>query len=440
MKSLFKLWIATALVAVAALAAGCAGANTTGTSRNDGTAAAEASEVKPVETSGSAPSYRAEFKAEPAEIKAGENVALVFTVRDASGKAVRDLPLVHEQPIHLLVISKDLSEFNHLHPEPQADGTYRVAHTFPHGGEYKLYVDYTPKDSKQVVDQIPLKVNGEPRAAVALKVDSSDTNTIDGLRVTMRPDQQLRAGQELMLNFAVADERMRMPVTDLQPYLGALAHFVIVSEDGADFLHAHPMEKTEMAAADHGGSGGGHEATPHEHGDAAKAHDAHAPKPSASEVSAHTTFPRAGLYKVWAQFQRGGRVSTVPFIVRVGEGEAAGVGEDKAAGAGESKAAKAERASSEASQSVPADAIRVTVSEAGYEPSRIEVERGRPVRLAFYRKDANNCGGEVVFASLNVRRKLPVGKTTIVEITPKDSGELTFACGMNMLRGALVVQ
>ena len=416
------------LVAVAAFADGCAGANTTGTSRDDG-APAEAGDVKPVETPGSAQSYRAEFKAEPAEIKAGESAALVFTVRDAGGKKVRDLPVVHEQPIHLLVISKDLSEFNHLHPEPQADGTYRVAHTFPHGGEYKLYVDYTPKDSQQVVDQIPLKVVGNPRAAIALKEDSSETNTIDGLRVTMRPDRTLRAGQELMLNFAVADERTKKPVTDLQPYLGALAHFVIVSEDGADFLHAHPMEKTEMTAADHGdssgGGSGGHEATPHAHGDEAKTSgDVHAPKASASEVSAHTTFPRAGLYKVWAQFQRGGRVSTVPFIVRVGEGEAA----------------KAEHPSSEANRNVPADAIRVTVSEAGYEPSRIEVERGRPVKLAFYRKDANNCGGEVVFPSLNVRRELPVGKTTIVEVTPKDSGELAFVCGMNMLRGALVVR
>ena len=82
----------------------------------------------------------------------------------------------------------------------------------------------------------------------------------------------------------------------------------------------------------------------------------------------------------------------------------------------------------------------MTVSGAGYEPSRIEVERGRPVKVAFYRKDAKNCAGEVVFPSLNVRKKLPVGKTTIVEITPKDSGELAFACGMGMLRGTLVIR
>jgi len=430
MNFLLKLWNATAaaaaLVAVAALAIGCAGAITTGTALNGGTAAAaQVGDVKPVETPGSAQAvYRAEFKTEPAEINAGERAALVFTIKGAGGKAIRDLPAVHEKPMHLLVISKDLNEFYHLHPEPQADGTYRVSHTFPHGGDYKLYADYTPKDGKQVVDRIPLKVKGSPRAAVALQEDSSGTKTVDGLRVTMRPDKGLLAGQELMLNFGVADESTKKPVTDLQPYLGALAHFVIVSEDGTDFLHAHPMEKTEMAAAGHGGSGVGHEATPHAHGRGAKKKAAKAPKASASEVSAHTTFPRAGLYKVWAQFRRGGRVSTVPFVVRVGEGEAASVG----------------GGSSDANQSAPADAIRVALSGAGYEPSRIEVERGRPVKLAFYRKDANNCGGEVVFPALNVRKKLPVGKTTVVEVTPKDSGELAFACGMGMMRGSLVVR
>lgn len=422
MNFLSKLWIVLTLIAVATLAAGCSGANTTDAARTGGTA--DTGNVKPVDKAGSAPAaYRAEFKAEPSEIKAGETAALILTVRDAGGKAVRDLPVVHEKPMHLLVISKDLNEFYHIHPEPQADGSYRVAHTFPNGGDYKLYVDYTPKDSAQVVDQIPLKVSGNPRAAVVLREEASDTKTVDGLRVTMRPDKALRAGQELMLNFAVADERTTKPVTDLQPYLGALAHFVIVSEDGVDFLHAHPMEKTEMAA-DHGG-GGGHDATPHAHGDEMKTGGATAPKPSASEVSAHTSFPRAGLYKVWAQFQRGGRVSTVPFVVRVGKSESASMGGD----------------SSAASQTaVPADAIRVKVSGAGYEPSRIEVKRGRPVKLAFFRQDANNCGDEVVFSSLDVREKLPVGKTTIIQVTPKEAGELAFTCGMGMLRGALVVQ
>jgi len=85
------------------------------------------------------------------------------------------------------------------------------------------------------------------------------------------------------------------------------------------------------------------------------------------------------------------------------------------------------------------DAFKVTVSEAGYEPSRIEVKKGQPVRLAFYRADAQNCGGRVVFPDLKIERELPVGKTTVVDVTPQQTGELAFTCGMSMFKGALVI-
>jgi hypothetical protein len=285
MKLLLKHWIETAaLVGVAALVVGCAGANTNGTARNDSTAAAEVGEVKPVETAGSASGYRAEFKAEPAEIKAGENVTLVFTVKDADGKVVPDLPVVHEKPMHLLVISKDLRDFFHLHPELQADGSYRVEHTFPSGGDYTLFIDYTPKGAPQVVDRIPLTVKGAPRATAALRADPTSTRTVDGLRVTMTPSKPPRPGEGVVLQFAVVDEKMGRPAANLEPYLGAMAHFVILSEDSKDFLHAHPLEE----------------------------------KPTGDgRVSAHTTFPRAGLYKAWVQLQRDGKVITVPFVLNV---------------------------------------------------------------------------------------------------------------------------
>lgn len=140
-------------------------------------------------------------------------------------------------------------------------------------------------------------------------------------------------------------------------------------------------------------------------------------KPSASEVSAHTAFPRSGLYRVWAQFQRGGRVITVPFTVRAGEGSPTIAKNDYA----------------------HVDAVKVTVSGNGYEPSEIKVEKGKPVKLAFYRADANNCGGEIVFSELNITKKLPVGETVPVEFTPTESGDLGFACGMNMMKGKVAV-
>ncbi len=361
-----------------------------------------------------AKTYRAEFKTEPANIEAGKEATLVFTVKDKQGATVKDLSIVHEKPMHLLVVSKDLAGFYHIHPESQADGSYRVAHTFPNGGDYRLYADFTPKDAKQVVEKIDVKVAGAQRAKVALAPDSSFEKTVNNLKIVMKPDSELKAGNELMLEFAAFDGKTGKPATDLQNYLGELAHFVIISEDMRDFVHAHPMSKAEhnsMKKTD----AGDHKADGHAHGD----EKADAKKQSESEVAAHTAFPRAGLYKVWAQFQRDNQIINVPFVVNVKAND------QKA----EIKAAN-----------VPADWIKITVSGSGYEPSQVSVKKSEPVKLAFYRKDADNCGGEVVFSKLNIRKKLPVGETVLVEFTPEEAGEIAFACGMGMYKGKVLAQ
>jgi hypothetical protein len=234
-------------------------------------------------------------------------------VKDDQSNVVHDLRVVHERPLHLLVISDDLAAFYHLHPEPATDGSFRVQHTFQHGGHYHVYADFTPRDAAQVIAQFALTVHGSARPTIALVEDTAGTKIADGVHVTMTTEQPLRAGEESMLTFTVTDATTHTPVTDLEPYLGALAHFVIVSDDGRDFLHAHPMEHTEMAGA-HGHSS--HHAALPMHA-ASMAHDTSSmPIPSASAVNAHTTFPRAGVYKIWVQLQRGGRVITVPWVVR----------------------------------------------------------------------------------------------------------------------------
>ena len=76
----------------------------------------------------------------------------------------------------------------------------------------------------------------------------------------------------------------------------------------------------------------------------------------------------------------------------------------------------------------------------GYEPDVIVVEKGRPVRLDFYRDETASCSDTVVFGDFGVSRPLPAFKTTPVEFTPDKAGEFTFTCGMNMLRGKLIVE
>jgi plastocyanin domain-containing protein len=83
--------------------------------------------------------------------------------------------------------------------------------------------------------------------------------------------------------------------------------------------------------------------------------------------------------------------------------------------------------------------VRVLV-KGGYEPDRIVVEQGRPVRLDFYRDETASCSDTVVFGDFGIARPLPAFKTTTVELLPEKAGEFTFTCGMNMLRGKLVVE
>ena len=86
-----------------------------------------------------------------------------------------------------------------------------------------------------------------------------------------------------------------------------------------------------------------------------------------------------------------------------------------------------------------AQEINVTV-RGGYSPDVIVVKQGVPVRLNFYRDETSSCSEQVVFGDFGIAKDLPAFKTTPVEFTPAKAGEFTFACGMNMLRGKLIVE
>jgi RND family efflux transporter MFP subunit len=83
---------------------------------------------------------------------------------------------------------------------------------------------------------------------------------------------------------------------------------------------------------------------------------------------------------------------------------------------------------------------KVVVNEQGFEPATVAVRAGRPARLTFIRTTDKTCATEVVFPSLNIKRALPLNQPVQIELTPTKSGEIAFACGMNMLRGAVVAQ
>ena len=78
--------------------------------------------------------------------------------------------------------------------------------------------------------------------------------------------------------------------------------------------------------------------------------------------------------------------------------------------------------------------------DGGYSPALVRVKAGHPVRLVFDRKDTGSCSEEVVFPDFGVRKFLPAGEKTVVEITPPRAGRYDFTCGMSMLRGAIIAE
>lgn len=83
--------------------------------------------------------------------------------------------------------------------------------------------------------------------------------------------------------------------------------------------------------------------------------------------------------------------------------------------------------------------VKIRVDKNGFSPSTIDVEPDHKLNLVFTRANDDNCGSVVVFPKLKIRKSLPVGKDVIVSVIPRASGQLTFACGMGMYKGSIVV-
>ncbi len=225
--------------------------------------------------------YTSDVQMSPSRPQAGQPVTLRFTIRDASGRTVPELTHGHEKPMHLMIVSKDLHHFAHVHPTAEG-GSFVLQHTFEDGGEYFLVVDYQEPGRGQVVDRHRVQIEGRERTPAPL-TESPRTQRAGGLELTLQSEGELRAGEGALLHFDATDVETRSPVADLEPYLGAKAHFMVLSADGEDFVHVHALEDAG----------------------------------SASRVSAHAVFPRPGVYKLWAQVQRRGLVVTIPFVLRV---------------------------------------------------------------------------------------------------------------------------
>jgi hypothetical protein len=224
---------------------------------------------------------KADWKLVPSPTEdTGHLIQVTFRLQD--GSPVEAFELTHEKLLHLIMVSKDLSYFNHVHPEYKGGGVFEIANDFPAGGEYRMIADFKPAGGDAMTKLAWLEVEGEPALPAPVVLTDPLEATTDGKRVTLRISS-LAPDEESVLAFHVEEEVSGRPITDLEPYLGAIGHVVILSEDGERYVHVHAEEDQ--------GSG--------------------------PDASFEATFPKNGVYKIWAQFQHKGRVFTASYAVQV---------------------------------------------------------------------------------------------------------------------------
>lgn len=234
-------------------------------------------------------------------VKAGEKEELRFAVRDGEGKAVSAYKKEHGKELHLIVASRDLSTFRHLHPERAPDGTWSTDVELPRAGDHRVYADFTPRaeGAGNLTLGADLSVAGDYDPKALPK--PSDKATADGYEV--RLDGALKPGKARELKLSVSKDGE--PVTDLQPYLGAYGHLVALRSGDLGYLHVHPNGEPGDGSTEAGPG-----------------------------VSFTATAPSAGAYRLFLDFKHEGKVRTAAFTVHAGGAGAAAPG-DEAPGDGE---------------------------------------------------------------------------------------------------------
>jgi hypothetical protein len=227
-------------------------------------------------------STNAVWKLSTAKPKPKTDTAITIQIQDNTGKPINKFDINHEKKMHLIVVSKDLSYFNHIHPEYKGNGIFLVTTQLPESGDYKLFADYIPSGSSATYQSKWVSVEGTAPKQAEIIPETNLVKTVNDIVVTLTFGH-LMADMDLNLTFNMVDAKTKEPVTDLQPYLGAVGHVVIISADAEQYIHVHPTDE----------------------------------KAKGPDAQFMTKFPKSGVYKIWGQFQRKGKTFIVPFVVNV---------------------------------------------------------------------------------------------------------------------------
>jgi hypothetical protein len=213
-------------------------------------------------------------------VPAATATSVSFRILGPDGHPVTDYDESHDKDLHLIAVRRDLSGFQHVHPTLGGDGLWRTTLALT-PGTWRLFADFAPAaDGKNRILGADLAVAGnyapEPLPA------PSTTTEVDGYTVTL--DGALVPGEESELTLSVS--RCGRPVRDLQPYLSAYGHLVVLRDGDLAYLHVHPAGKPGDGTTRPG-----------------------------PDVHFMATAPSAGTYRLFLDFRHGGVVRTAAFTV-----------------------------------------------------------------------------------------------------------------------------
>ncbi len=245
----------------------------------------DASEIVPV-----AGSYELRLEAGAVAEDSAEPVR--FTIVDQDEQVVTRYDLQHEKRLHLIAVRTGFDGFQHVHPTMAEDGTWSVPLAV-FNGKYRLFADFQEAGGTPSVAYADLVVSGTSELGfTSVPPQVTRTTTVDGYTVALVGD--LVPGSASTLTLSV--ERDGADVTDLQPYLGAYGHLVVLRGTDQEYLHAHPQDG-----------------------------------PAGPEVPFHVEVATPGRYFLYLDFQHRDEVRTAQFALDTGS---AGSGADQDHGAG----------------------------------------------------------------------------------------------------------
>lgn len=215
---------------------------------------------------------------------------VAFQVVGPDGAAVTDFEVEHDKRLHLIAVRRDLTGFQHGHPEMDAAGVWRSDLELTPGA-WRLFADFVPSaadggEAEPLTLGTDLLVDGDPGPSASQTDPGSRVAEVDGYRVELAGDLVSGDTSDLLLSVT----RDGVPVAELEPYLAARGHLVALREGDLAYLHVHPTDAADLEA--------------HQVGFAAEV-------------------PSAGGYRLYLDFQVDGVVRTAEFALTADRGTAA---------------------------------------------------------------------------------------------------------------------